>query len=85
MDVVDSVLRCYVPKHATSARIILDEEALWVDRKRHRTLLASVVSRNDLQGPLYALSLHRYLEASGAAFYLYGDLYHCLLLSRIEH
>src|SRR5215210_5842807 len=74
-------LRRYLPNHFISAKVILDEEALWVDRKHHLTLLAEGVSLRDLQRPLDALSLRRHLEPSGAAPNLYGDPYHVLLLS----
>src|SRR5919107_5066304 len=65
------------PDHAASS----DEEALWVDREHHLTLLAGVVYLGHLQRPLDALSQQRHLEPSGAAPNLYGDLYHSLLLS----
>src|SRR5919107_1668250 len=65
------------PDHAASS----DEEALWVDREHHLTLLAGVVSLGHLQGPLDALSQQRHLEPGGAAPNLYGDLFHSLLLS----
>src|SRR5215210_496495 len=74
-------LRRYLPNHFISAKVILDEEALWVDRKHHLTLLAEGVSLRDLQRPLDALSLRRHLEPSGAAPNFYGDPYHVLLLS----
>ncbi len=63
--------------HAASS----DEEALWFDRKYHPTLIAGVVSLRHLHRPLDALSLQRHLEPSGAALYLYRNLYHYLLLS----
>src|ERR671911_504548 len=65
------------PYHAASS----DEEALWVDREHHHTLLAGVVSLYHLQRPLDALSQQGHLEPSGAAPDLYCDLYHFLLLS----
>ena len=65
------------PYHASSS----DEEALWVDREHHHTLLAGVVSLYHLQRPLDALSQQGHLEPSGAAPDLYCDLYHFLLLS----
>src|SRR5215207_7999323 len=74
-------LRRHLPNRSITAKVILDEEALWVDRKHHLTLLAGVVSLGDLQRPLDALSLRRHLEHSGAAPNLYGDPYHVLLLS----
>src|SRR5215213_1252872 len=49
-------LRRYLPNHSTSAKVILDEEDLWVDREHHLTLLAAVVSLGHLQRPLDALS-----------------------------
>src|SRR5918994_5571854 len=74
-------LRRRLPHRSISAKLILDEEALWVDREHHLTLLAGVVSLGDLQRPLDALSLRRHLEPSAAAPNLYGDPYHVLLLS----
>src|SRR5215211_791638 len=74
-------LRRYPHNHSTSAKVILDEEALWIDREHHLTLLAGVVSLGHLQRPLDALSLRRHIEPSGAARNLYGDMYHSLLLS----
>src|SRR5688500_16108121 len=74
-------LRCYLPNHSTSAKVILDEEALWVDREHHLTLLAGIVSLRDLQRRLDALSHQRHLEDSVAAPNLYRDLFHSLLLS----
>jgi hypothetical protein len=65
------------PYHAASS----DEEALWVDREHHLTLLARVVSLGHLQRRLDALSQRRHLEPSGAAPNLYCDLYHALVLS----
>src|SRR5215203_127225 len=63
--------------HAASS----DEEALWIDREHHLTLLAGVVSLGQLQRLLDALSQQRHLEPGSAAPNLYGDLFHSLLLS----